>query len=314
MFDRFTAEARLAVVLAQEEARRLHHNYIGTEHLLLAITKLPEQTKVLHALAGLGITAEIVGTAIGQVVGTGQEPFRGHIPFTSRAKKVLELSLREALERQDAQIGPEHLMLGILSEGSGLAVKILTQNGRSIEEIRAAVLHSATSPSPPILDHTPAARQALALAQQAAAGAPMGTHHLLEALTRLDTSMAGKTLAALGVTTDAVLAQIDELNLADTSDITPEQAAAATIRWEADEDGARIVTTDPDTVATLRRLAEKAGGTLTGDGPLAGPFIGLHRAIRNALGGIDTALNPPEEPQTPLATLRERLRRRARRS
>ncbi|MDQ2707384.1 MAG: hypothetical protein M3Z25_06995 [Actinomycetota bacterium] len=104
--------------------------------------------------------------------------------------------------------------------------------------------------------------------------------------------MAGKALTALGVTPDLALAKIGELDLADTTDITPEQAAAAAIRWESDDEGVRIVTTDPEIVATLRRLVEQAGGTLTGDGPLAGPFIGLHRAIRAAADGIDSALNP----------------------
>ncbi|MGH3629244.1 MAG: Clp protease N-terminal domain-containing protein [Sciscionella sp.] len=317
MFERFNDDARNVVVAAQEEARRLQHNYIGTEHVLLGVLKLPGDFGVPRALADLGITADAVEAAIRETVGAGQQPPTGHIPFTPRSKKVLELSLREALQQHSDYIGPEHIMLGILREGGGVAAQILTRHGRSSEEIRAAVLSVAsTSAAQGASAQTPATEHALALAGQAAAGAPIGTHHVLEALIRLDSSMAGKALAALDVTTDRALAQIDQLDLADTSDVTPEQAAAAAIRWEADDNGVRIVTTDPETVETLRRLVDQAGGALTGDGPLAGAFIGLHRAIRAAAGGIDSALNPTEQAEEagPAPTLRDRLRSKLRSS
>ncbi|MFC4949807.1 Clp protease N-terminal domain-containing protein [Pseudonocardia sp. GCM10023141] len=313
MFERFTGEARQVVVLAQEEARNRNHNYTGTEHLLLGFLALPGDVPAVRALRSLGFTREQLVADVERIIGQGTKALKGHIPFTPRAKKVLELSLREAIRLGVNHIGPEHLLLGILREGDGVGAQVLLSGDRTVDEIREAVLAVAdrpTSTAGPA--RTPAAEQALALGEQLAAGAPVGTHHLLEAFTKLEDSMAGKALAGLGVTTDAVVAKVDELDLAQSSDITPEQAAAAALRWEADEQGVRIVTTDPETVAMLRRLVEQAGGSLTGDGPLAGAFIGLHQAIRAAAGGIDAALNPAEAAEATPSTLRERLRRRMR--
>ena len=311
MFERFTGEARQVIVLAQEEARRLDHNYIGTEHLLLAFVKLPGEVTAVKALRTLGFTPEGIAADVERIVGRGSETPSGHIPFTPRAKKVLELALREALQIGVNYIGPEHVLLGIVREGSGVGAQVLTAT-RPADEIRKAIVDMAekgTAGAPG--GRTPATEEALALAEKLAAGAPTGTHHLLEAFMSMPESMAGKALAGLSVTPEQVLAQIDGLDLAQTSDITPEQAAAASLRWEADENGVRIVTTDPETVAKLRALIDQAGGDLSGDGPLAGPFIGLHRAIRTAASGIDAALNPPEETR-PARTLRDRLRKRLR--
>ncbi len=181
MFERFTGEARQVVVTAQEQARRRHHNYIGTEHLLLALVALPPDNAVRQTLAGLGVTPESVDVAVGRLVGAGQEHREGHIPFTPRAKKVLELSLREALALKVNHIGAEHLLLGILREGDGVAAQILLDDGRSADYIRAAVL-GAVPATPRNPARTPATEQALSQAEQIAAGAPVGTHHLLESL------------------------------------------------------------------------------------------------------------------------------------
>jgi ATP-dependent Clp protease ATP-binding subunit ClpC len=119
MFERFTAEARTVVVRAQEEARLLRHNSIGTEHILLGLFTMPTSVAA-RALRNLGVTASAVRTGIEESVGPGQEDVSaGHIPFTKRAKKVLELSLREALQLKHNYIGTEHILLALQREGDG---------------------------------------------------------------------------------------------------------------------------------------------------------------------------------------------------
>jgi ATP-dependent Clp protease ATP-binding subunit ClpC len=141
MFERFTERARQVVVLAQEEARRLRHNYIGTEHLLLGLVR--EDGAAARALAEFDVTFEEVQDQVARIIGQGDEVTTGRIPFTPRAKKVLELSLREALDNGDNCIRPEHILLGLLREGEGVAARILMDFAR-LEEIRAAVLGVAT--------------------------------------------------------------------------------------------------------------------------------------------------------------------------
>ena len=124
MFERFTDRARRVVVLAQEEARMLNHNYIGTEHILLGLIHEGEGVAA-KALESLGISLEAVRQQVEEIIGQGQQAPSGHIPFTPRAKKVLELSLREALQLGHNYIGTEHILLGLIREGDGVAVKIL---------------------------------------------------------------------------------------------------------------------------------------------------------------------------------------------
>jgi ATP-dependent Clp protease ATP-binding subunit ClpA len=315
MFERFTGDARHIVVMAQEQARELRHNYIGTEHVLLSIVRLPNANPARDALFALGLTPEKVLAAVEKIAGRGNEAPSGHIPFTQRAKRVLELSLRESLQLGSNNIGPEHVLLGLIREGEGLAAQVLAQSGRSLDDVRAAVLAAIRQGDPGItVTRTPAVEQVLAEAERLAAGAPIGSHHLLEALARADASMAGMALAGLGVTADAVTEKIDDLDLAATSDVTPEQSAAATMRWEVGDEQATLVIGDPDTVAALRKLVEQAEGPLHGDGPLSGPFIALYQAVRRCVSALDTALNPPSAPDAEPAptTLRERLRRRRR--
>ena len=116
MFERFTDESRRAVVLAQEEARRLNHNYIGTEHLLAGLRR-EERGAAARALESAGITLDAVRAEIEALVGRGQQAPSGHIPFTPRAKKCLELSLREALKLGHHHIGTGHLLLALISQG-----------------------------------------------------------------------------------------------------------------------------------------------------------------------------------------------------
>ena len=122
MFERFTDRARRVVVLAQEEARMLNHDYIGTEHILLGLIHEGEGVAA-KALESLGISLEAVRQQVEEIIGQGQQAPSGHIPFTPRAKKVLELSLREALQLGHNYIGTEHILLGLIREGEGVAAR-----------------------------------------------------------------------------------------------------------------------------------------------------------------------------------------------
>ncbi len=128
MFERFTDRARRVVVLAQEEARMLNHNYIGTEHILLGLIHEGEGVAA-KALESLGISLESVREQVQEIIGQGQQAPSGHIPFTPRAKKVLELSLREALQLGHNYIGTEHILLGLIREGEGVAAQVLNKLG-----------------------------------------------------------------------------------------------------------------------------------------------------------------------------------------
>jgi ATP-dependent Clp protease ATP-binding subunit ClpA len=139
MFERFTDRGRRAVVLAQEEARLLNHNYIGTEHLLLGLVR--ERGGVAaRALASLGIGLVEVQQQVAEIIGRGQRPPSGHIPFTPRAKKVLELSAREADALGHSYVSTEHLLLGLLREGEGVAVQVLVRLGADLNGVRDQVL------------------------------------------------------------------------------------------------------------------------------------------------------------------------------
>jgi len=138
MFEKFTDKARRVVVLAQEEAKSLNHNYIGTEHILLGLIHEGEGVAA-KALEALGISQEAVRDQVKEIIGQGQQPPTGHIPFTPRAKKVLELSLREALQLGHSYIGTEHLLLGLIKEGEGVAAQVLTKLGADTNKVRAQV-------------------------------------------------------------------------------------------------------------------------------------------------------------------------------
>ncbi len=139
MFERFTDRARRVVVLAQEEARQLNHNYIGTEHILLGLIHEGEGV-ASHALESLEISLEAVRTQVQEIIGKGDQAPSGHIPFTPRAKKVLELSLREALQLGHNYIGTEHVLLGMLREGEGVAAQVLVKLGADLNKVRQQVI------------------------------------------------------------------------------------------------------------------------------------------------------------------------------
>src|SRR6195256_4064873 len=139
MFERFTDRARRVVVLAQEEARLLNHNYIGTEHILLGLIHEGDGIAA-KALESLGVSLEAVRAQVEEIIGQGQQAPSGHIPFTPRAKKVLELSLREALQLGHNYIGTEHILLGLIREGEGVAAQVLVKLGADLNRVRQQVI------------------------------------------------------------------------------------------------------------------------------------------------------------------------------
>jgi ATP-dependent Clp protease ATP-binding subunit ClpA len=139
LFERFTDRARRVVVLAQEEARLLGHNYIGTEHILLGLIHEGEGV-ACEALQALGISLSGVRAQVEEIIGRGQSMPKGHVPFTPRAKKVLELSLREALQLGHGYIGTEHILLGLIREGEGVGAQVLQKLGADLNRVRQQVM------------------------------------------------------------------------------------------------------------------------------------------------------------------------------
>ncbi|HJY97454.1 MAG TPA: Clp protease N-terminal domain-containing protein, partial [Streptosporangiaceae bacterium] len=147
MFERFTDRARRVVALAQDEARRLNHDYIGTEHILLGL--IHEGGGVAAgALESLGISLHVVRQEVEQIIGRGRQAPSGPIPFTPRAKKVLELSLREALQIGHNYIGTEHILLGLIREGDGVAAQVLVKLGADLNRVRPRVIELISGQEP----------------------------------------------------------------------------------------------------------------------------------------------------------------------
>jgi Clp amino terminal domain, pathogenicity island component len=147
VFERFTEQARQVVVLAQEEARTLKHNYIGTEHILLGLLR-EEEGLGARVLANVDITIERVRGQVVRIVGSGEEATSGQIPFTPRAKQILEMALREALSLGHDYIGPEHILLGLVRENDGVAARILLDFGADPETIRQEMRRMLSGPGP----------------------------------------------------------------------------------------------------------------------------------------------------------------------
>jgi ATP-dependent Clp protease ATP-binding subunit ClpC len=145
MFERFTDRARQVVVYAQDEARGLRHNYIGTEHLLLGLMR-EEEGIAARVLESLDITLEEVRAQVARIIGQGEEVTTGQIPFTPRAKKVLELSLREGLSLGHDYIGTEHILLGLVRENEGVAARILLDFDADAEKIRNEIIRMLSGP------------------------------------------------------------------------------------------------------------------------------------------------------------------------
>jgi len=227
MFERFTDRGRRIVVLAQEEARRLRHSYIGPEHLLLAL--LQTDAVATQVLDSLGVDRPGVRRAVEQSLGTGTTPApEGHIPFAKGAKKVLEFSLREALSLGHNYIGTEHILLGVLREAesdSGAAAAALKLD---IGEVRTRIVELLPTVSGPgggpggqPMQWTPALTEALARARQLAAGGPTSTGQVVAGIVGDPASQGAQVLAALGVTAAAVGEQLAAIPVTATSDAPP---------------------------------------------------------------------------------------------
>jgi ATP-dependent Clp protease ATP-binding subunit ClpA len=303
MFERFTDGARASVVLAQEQARRLRHSYIGTEHLLLGLLAETDDVAA-RILSEMGVRITGVRSDVAEIIGYGETEPSGHIPFTPRAKKVLELSLREALQLGHRYIGTEHILLGIVREGEGVAAQVLVKyQGVTLETVRERVLADlggtgAERRRPVATARTPAAQGVLQTAEQLAGDAPVGSHHLLEALLTAEGSMAANALAALGIDPEAVGAKLGELRLEDTTDVTPEEAAARQMELRVDGDEVHIVLRDEATLERSKLVVASAGGAVTGAGPNASAFIPIWSVLHDGLARLAALSDerPAEEP------------------
>ena len=281
MFERFTNRARHVVVLAQEEARMMSHNYIGTEHVLLGLLGEPDSIGG-QVLASFGMARDGVREEVGERIGRGKSEPRGHIPFTPRAKKTLELSLREAIAIKHNYIGTEHILLGLIREGEGVAAQIMRDHADPTD-IRAAVLaavstgdpgepvegseetnavlrwlrqrlsrHGASVPFRPDRPGaeqptrgTPAVEAALQQAARLAGPLPVGSHHLLLAALEDANSAASWALASLGVDIDELRGKLRAAKVTGTTDEQPEQAGRRQMNLEVSDDSLQITLTDP---------------------------------------------------------------------
>ncbi len=328
MFERFTNRARRVVVLAQEEARRQKHNYIGTEHLLLGI--LAESGGLAcQALVRFGLSLDGTREEVAGIVGTGKREISGHIPFTPHAKKTLELSLREALQLHHDYIGTEHILLGLIREGDGVAAQILKEHSSDLSEVRAAVLDLVSAvpagaprgrgwlrrryggspgeaPEPgesPELRTTPAADVSLTEAARLAGPHPVGSHHLLLAALGDPDTAAARALAGLGVDLDRAREALRNADVTGTSDEQPEEAGRRQMVVRVSDGQLTIEASDPVIVdlahSALTALGEQADppGTIRGDLPVSASLSTVWQALHDSLRIIRRSAElPPESP------------------
>jgi ATP-dependent Clp protease ATP-binding subunit ClpA len=329
MFERFTNNARHAVVLAQEEARRQQHNYIGTEHILLGLLGVPDGL-ASRVLKGVGMSLEAARDEVTAIVGTGAAAPSGHIPFTPRAKRTLELALREALQLHHNYIGTEHILLGLIKEGEGVAAQVLKQHA-DLTAIRAAVLDllpvaaaeaiharrwlrrtAAADPGEAgaqaeqtVMNTTPAADTTLSEAARLAGPRPVGSHHLLLAALADPDTAAARALAALGVDLDQAKETLRSADVTGTSDEPPEEAGRRQMVIHVTGERLTIEATDPVITeagrAALHALGDRASapGTIRGDLPACASLSTVWQALHDSLHSIQRrAALPADAPST----------------
>jgi len=316
MFERFTPHARHVVVLAQEEARKLRHNYIGTEHILLGL--IAEQDGIAsRVLTGFGLSLEGARYEVTAIVQTGKSEPSGHIPFTPRAKKTLELALREALQLQHNYIDTEHILLGVLREGEGIGAQVLKEHA-GLLMIRMAVLDllpaapkestrirrwlrrqaavqagvPAAAGEQAVLSATPAADTTLSEATKLAGVQPVGSHHLLLAALADPDTAAARALATLGIDLDQAKEALRTVDLTGTSDEQPEEAGRRQMVIRVADDKLTVEATDPATIQAgrdaLDALADQAGqdGTISGVLPACSSLTAVWQALQDSLASI----------------------------
>jgi ATP-dependent Clp protease ATP-binding subunit ClpC len=329
MFERFSNQARRVIVKAQDEARRLQHGYIGTEHILLGLLGVPEG--VAHrALTGLGLSLEGTRDEVAAIIGPGSHTPSGRIPFTPRAKKVLELSLREALQLRHTYIGTEHILLGLIREGDGVAAQIITQH-TDLGTVRKAVLDLIPGASAeagrgrhwlrrradaetgagvepagdPVLTATPAADATLSEAARLAGAHAVGSHHLLLAALADDDSAAARALAALGVDLDQAREALSGMDVTGTSDEPAEEAGRRQMVIRVTGERLTLEAGDPVIVeagrAALSALGSKAGpdGSIPADLPECASLTAVWQALQDSLQAIQRRAAGPAEPTEP---------------
>src|ERR1022692_708895 len=326
MFERFTNRARHVVVLAQEEARRLQHNYIGTEHILLGLLGEPGGG-AFGVLARVGVSLEGKRDEVPAPVGTGKGNRGGGIPFTPRAKKTLELALREALQLQHNYIGTEHILLGVIREGEGAAAQILKQHSADLLTIRTVVLdlvstvpaatrghrwlrrRAAADPSEAHgqtrqaeLRTTPAADTSLSEAARLAGSQPVGSHHLLLAALGDPDTAAARALASLGIDLNQAREALRNADVTGTSDEQPEEAGRRQMLIRVTGSQLTIEATDPVIIglgrAALHALGDRAAppDTIRGDLPASTSLSNLWQALHDSLTAIQRQATPSTEP------------------
>jgi ATP-dependent Clp protease ATP-binding subunit ClpC len=305
MFERFTGKARRAIVLAQEEAGALSHNYIGTEHILLGLLHEAEGIGS-RALIQFGLTLEGTRAEVTSIVGAGKQPAPGkHIPFTPRAKKVLELALREALSLHHNYIGTEHLVLGLIREGDGVAAQVLRKHG-DLLQLRMATLDLLQITYPAgeprrriawarrlvsevrgnlsggegegeagvgevaVLNATPATDATIATAARLAGPEPVGSHHLLLAALTDANSAATRVLASLGVDLTRAKDALHNADISGTSDELPEEAGRRQMNFQVTPEVLTIVATDETLVKSASAALAALGQQATPGGVIRG--------------------------------------------
>jgi ATP-dependent Clp protease ATP-binding subunit ClpA len=306
MFERFSAEARQVVVLAQEESRRLSHNYIGTEHLLLGLLAQPEGV-AKQALDAFGITLDAARRSVEAAVGRGKRTPSGHIPFTPRAKKVLELGLREAVHLRADHIGTEHLLLGLIREGDGLGAQVLTETAGDLLAVRLKVLDLVPPAAPSEsrrrlfwprsrttaevdaaaasqIRTTGATDATLDEARRLAGEAAVGSHHLLLATLNDPQSAAAKALGTLGVDLEQARSALRSVDLIGTTDELPEEAGRRQLAVRLRGSVLTLETTDDALLSLARTVFDALGATdhtdatISGDDPRTRGFADLWQA------------------------------------
>jgi len=328
MFERFTNRARHVVVLSQEEARLLRHNYIGTEHILLGLIGESEGV-ASQALARFGMSLDGTRDEVKAIIGLGKSTPTGHIPFTPRAKKVLELALREALQLNHNFIGTEHILLGVIREGDGVGAQIIKQHSSGLEEVRTAVLDVvSTMPTVALRSRrwlrerletitgrapeqseaaqirtTPAADISLTQAARLAGSQPVGSHHLLLAALADPDSAASRALSAFGVTLEPLKEALRKTDVTGTSDEQPEEAGRRQMVLKVTDEKITIEATDPLIVragqAALSALGGEAG-VIRGDLPVAASLSNVWQALHDSLEAIKRrAEQTPDSPGQP---------------
>ena len=336
MFERFTAYARHTVVLSQEEARRMNHNYIGTEHVLLGLLGEPEGI-AYRVLEAHGMTLKGVRQEVGELIGPGKQEPGKHIPFTPRAKKTLELALREALQLRHNYIGTEHILLGLMREGEGVAAQVMRKHA-DLLEIRMAVLDAVPagkaseegeppdeatnsvlrwlrqrltmSSSPrelrlrlqgegePALRVTPAGEITLTEATRLAGEQPVGSHHLLLAALADSDSAAARALTNLGVDLDQAKEALRAADVAGTTDEQPEQAGRRQMTVHIADGKVTVEATDPLIVVTAQAALRALGEQAVASGEIRGdqPAGALLAPVWQALRESLAAIQQNAEP------------------